>query len=314
MARALRVDRAKMIHHVLSRGNERQDIFYDEKDKKKFTELLGVIQEKYGVIVWSYVLMDNHYHLLLKMTLPNLSKVMQWLGLTYSGWFNARHSRSGHLFQGRFKNFVIQEEEYLCRLILYIHRNPLRAKMVKKIHEYSWSSYRKLGGYSSCPDWLRSENVLKRYDGKSALFRKAIIEYKEESDGLLNSLRCGILLGSQEAMRRIKNQIGKYVNREKPQTRAIKQQELLEEVIQEIAVTLGILKKELETYRYPIRGYKRQMRDILIYLLWQKTYYTLNALGKYFKIGYTSVASARKRGEIYFRKNPKLRRRINAHN
>ncbi len=82
--------------------------------------------------IYAYVLMDNHYHLILKTNHDNLSKSMQWFGATYTRRFNIKHKRTGHLFQGRFKSFIIESDIYLLRLSCYIHRNPLRAGTVNR--------------------------------------------------------------------------------------------------------------------------------------------------------------------------------------
>jgi len=79
--------------------------------------------------------MPNHHHLVLRTLRPNLSRAMPWLGVAYTNWFNARHDRSGHLFQGRFRGFVIEDESYLRQLLLYVHRNPLRAGLVERLCE-----------------------------------------------------------------------------------------------------------------------------------------------------------------------------------
>jgi len=102
------------------------------------------MSERFEIDVFAYVLMGNHYHLLLKTNRANLSRSMQWLGVTYTRRFNLRHFRSGHLFQGRFKSIIVQNDAYLMRLSWYIHRNPLRAGMVKRLGNYRWSSYKAL--------------------------------------------------------------------------------------------------------------------------------------------------------------------------
>ena len=99
------------------------------------------MSERFEVEVYAYVLMDNHYHLLLKTNKPNISNSMQWFGTTYTRRYNIRHKRSGHLFQGRFKNFLVENDEYLTLLSCYIHRNPLRAGIVRRLVDYPWSSY-----------------------------------------------------------------------------------------------------------------------------------------------------------------------------
>jgi REP element-mobilizing transposase RayT len=126
----------------LSRGNERRDIFFGDEDRRLFLDTLGDMAQRFEVDVFAYVLMDNHYHLLLRTPRANLSRAMQWLGVTYTNRINARHRRSGHLFQGRLKNMLVQNDAYLLQLSCYIHGNPLRAKMVERSVEYRWSSYR----------------------------------------------------------------------------------------------------------------------------------------------------------------------------
>lgn len=136
MTRPPRYDLPHTFYHVLSRGNERKTIFENEGDHEKFLMLLGRLPERFGLEVWSYVLMGNHYHLILKNRDGNLSRGMQWLGTSYTSYFNWKWGRSGHLFQGRFKSFVVEEESYLRQLILYVHRNPLRGGLVERLSEY----------------------------------------------------------------------------------------------------------------------------------------------------------------------------------
>src|SRR5208283_3969210 len=107
MARALRIQRPGGRYHVTARGNDRQDIFLDEGDHFHWLELLGELGERFGVRVHAYVLMDNHYHLLLETPEANLSRAMHWLNVSYSVAFNRRHRRHGHLLQGRFGAFAV---------------------------------------------------------------------------------------------------------------------------------------------------------------------------------------------------------------
>jgi REP element-mobilizing transposase RayT len=102
MARPLRIDQEDTFYHVLNRGNERRAIFRDEHDYEGFLDRLGRCSQRFGLDVLAYVLMGNHYHLLVKTHEANLSAAMQWLQVAYGSWHNRRHQRSGHLFQGRF--------------------------------------------------------------------------------------------------------------------------------------------------------------------------------------------------------------------
>ena len=99
MARPVRLDLPDSFYHVLSRGNERRRIFYSAADYEKFLELLGETVERFSTEIHAYVLMPNHYHLLLRTHYANLSRAIQWLGVSYAVWFNHKHKRSGHLFQ-----------------------------------------------------------------------------------------------------------------------------------------------------------------------------------------------------------------------
>jgi REP element-mobilizing transposase RayT len=110
MARALRIERPGGRYHVTARGNERKAIYRSDTDRAHFLELLGEATEAFGIRVHAYVLMDNHYHLLVETPEANLSQAMQWLNVSYSVWFNRRHDRAGHLFQGRFKSVVVEDD------------------------------------------------------------------------------------------------------------------------------------------------------------------------------------------------------------
>ena len=119
MARPLRIDEEDTFCHVLNRGNERRAIFRDEHDYEGFQDRLGRCSQRFSLDIFAYVLMGNHYHLLAKTHEANLSAAMQWLQVAYGSWHNHRHRRSGHLFQGRFKSFLIHETQYLQRLLLW---------------------------------------------------------------------------------------------------------------------------------------------------------------------------------------------------
>ena len=171
MARPLRIDQEDTFYHVLNRGNERRAVFRDVQDCEGFLSRLGRCSQRFSLAVYAYVLMGNHYHLLVRTREANLSAAIQWLGVSYSTWHNARHDRSGHLFQGRFKSFLITEDSYLHRLLLYIHRNPLRAGLVERLADYPWSSYRALAYSRGGPAWfdrrLVYEQVFARRSGST---------------------------------------------------------------------------------------------------------------------------------------------------
>jgi len=160
MARPWRIEYEGAYYHVLSRGNEGRDIFNDDKDRTLFIDTLGEVSDRFSVDIFAFVLISNHYHLLLRTNHANLSKAMQWLGVTYTRRFNNRHCRSGHLFQGRFKSIVVENDAYVVELSCYIHRNPLRAGIVKRLIDYKWSTYPVYAYGRKASDWLKTDLIL----------------------------------------------------------------------------------------------------------------------------------------------------------
>lgn len=310
MARPLRANRADTFHHCLNRGVERRTIFSDEVDYRRFLELLEVMAERFDLEVWSYVLMGNHYHLLVKTRKENLSEAIQWLGVSYASHFNRRYERSGHLFQGRFKSFVIEEEEYLRQLILYLHRNPLRAGIVTRLVDYPWSSYRCLAYGRSCYAWLQREAVLRLFEGKEERLRKAIQEYSREEDHLLANLRFGLVLGGEDLADWLRETVRGQRHREKPQARAVGRKESVAKVVQRLREPLGLSEEVVEEFRRPLRRRSRPLRDVLIYLVWKSTDHRLEALSEYFHVGYTTISTARVRGEEHLKRNKRVRSKV----
>jgi REP element-mobilizing transposase RayT len=164
MARQLRLDFAGGVHHVTTRGNERRPIFRSDADRRMFLQLLGVATKRFHWIVAAYVLMTNHFHLLIETPEANLSRGMQWLAGAYAMWFNRRHGRSRHLFQGRFHSFLIDRDEYFAEVLRYVVLNPVRAKMVAHPGEYRWSSYRATAGSEAAPEWLDTSAALAPFE------------------------------------------------------------------------------------------------------------------------------------------------------
>ena len=132
MARPIRVEYANAVYHVTARGNERKAIYRDDADRQRFLETIEETVERFGLAIHAFCLMPNHYHLLLQTPRANLSAAAGWLQTTYSIRFNRRHRRSGHLFQGRYKAHVVEEDAYARELIKYIHLNPVRPKDKRK--------------------------------------------------------------------------------------------------------------------------------------------------------------------------------------
>jgi putative transposase len=143
MPRAARVAPKEHIYHILTRGNNRQDVFKDEKDYKKYLELLQKYKEKYKFKPYHYVLMRNHVHLVLETTVRggSLAEIMKGINLSYAQYFKGRYRHTGHFWQDRYKSIIVSKDEYLLACGSYVELNPVRAKVVEDPKDYRWSSY-----------------------------------------------------------------------------------------------------------------------------------------------------------------------------
>jgi REP element-mobilizing transposase RayT len=310
MARPLRIEQAEGFHHVLNRGNERRAIFADDVDREAFLARLGRSAERFEIDVFAYVLMSNHYHLLLRTRRANLSPAMQWLGVSYSIGYNRRHDRCGHLFQGRFKSFIIQEDAYLYRLLLYIHRNPLRAGLVARLADYPWSSYRALAYERGGPRWFNGALVREHLGIEAREFRHAVSLYDDQQDGLLNELHYGLVLGSRMVVETLRRKMKEQVDREKPQLRQLQGAARIEDRIVACRRLLDMEEAEYHSLRQPARRAVRPRRDLLIYLLWRSGGLSLAAIGEHFQIGYPAVSMAKARAQAYLQANKRLQRQL----
>jgi len=146
MPRALRLQEAGFVHHVTNRGNDGQVIFRESSDYKQFLTLVEESRQLFPVFLYNYMIMDNHFHLLLEPKEEGaLSKFMEYVSKGYAKYFNKKYERQGHVFIGRFKSFTIQSEKYFFTSSCYIDSNPVKANIVNKPEDYAWSGYRALG-------------------------------------------------------------------------------------------------------------------------------------------------------------------------
>ncbi len=153
MTRPPRIEFPGALYHVIVRGNERKAVFHDDADRELYLGRLAHYRERYEFRLIAYCLMTNHVHLALETGDVPLSRVIHGLQSSYTQRFNWRHRRSGHLFQGRYKAFLVDAERYFFALLRYIHRNPLEARLAERVEDYGWSSdrfYRR----GRAPEWF----------------------------------------------------------------------------------------------------------------------------------------------------------------
>ncbi len=148
---------------MTSRGNERREIVCDDEDRRRFVRILGDTVIRARWILHAWVLMSNHYHLLVETPEPTLSKGAKRLNQSYAEAFNERHERVGHLFQGRFKGILVERESHLLELVRYIVLNPVRAHCVRIAGDYEWSNYHATAGLRAAPSWLEIAWTLKQF-------------------------------------------------------------------------------------------------------------------------------------------------------
>ena len=131
MPRVARKISISKVYHIILRGNDRQDIFFEEQDYRKFLKLVNNAKEKYQYEIYTYCLMTNHVHLIVYDKNNQISKIMQSMEVAYSSYFAKKYGKEGHLFQNRFLSKNVESKEYLYRLCKYIHQNPLKAGISK---------------------------------------------------------------------------------------------------------------------------------------------------------------------------------------
>jgi len=313
MGRAWRIEFEGALYHVMSRGNEGNDIFLEDKDRRIFFKALSEISERFEIDIIAYVLMNNHYHLLIRTGRANLSKAMQWLGVNYTRRFNDRHARSGHLFQGRFKSILVQNDAYLMQLSCYIHRNPIRAKVVERLAHYRWSSYPIYAyGYQS-PEWLSTGLILSQFIEKDRhrAYRQKVQRYAKEEKRLWEDFRHGLILGSKKYVDKVRQTyLPHSAHDEIPQQKSLAREfnpsTLLVEASKKLKCDLKALK---EANRVSTQD--KENRDLLIYVLWKTGTVTNSVIGDLFGITYSSVSHSVKSTRLKLEKNRQLKNKFN---
>jgi putative transposase len=293
MARQWRIEYAGGIYHILSRGNQKQIIFKNNKDREQFIDILGIASIRFSIEIYAFVLMGNHYHILLKTKKANLSKAMQWIGSTYTRKFNIRHQQIGHLFQGRFKSILVENETYLLRLSYYIHRNPLRAGLVKRLADYQWSSYNAYAyKKSTFPNWLNIKFILSRFTSKDQhrSYRLKAQNYSDENKQIWEDVKHGLIFGSEQFIEKIKNKfLKKNKDLELPQHNQLKNDFDINQFIDQASKILNCRILEEKVSRHSPAIFKEN-RDLTVYYLKQYSELSNQIIGDKFSISYSAVS------------------------
>jgi putative transposase len=182
MPRKPRVEYFGAFYHVITRGNQRQNLFHDDKDREFYLDRLEQYRKRYRFTIYAYVLMSNHVHLLIETGKTPLSKIMQGLQFSYTRYFNRRYRKIGHLFQGRYRAIICDREEYLLELVRYIHLNPARMKRPSAVGEHRWSSH---GAYLGAASVVKVDtpSVLERFSSRVGRAREGYLRFIKEGEG-----------------------------------------------------------------------------------------------------------------------------------
>ena len=335
MARPLRLNLPGGFYHVTSRGNERKEIFAGEEELEKFVGYLPEWITRYRLRLHGYVMMANHYHLLVETEEGNLSRAMQWLNTSYAQWYNRKHQRVGHLLQGRFQGILVDWPAWGLELSRYLHLNPVRvsrpglgkgrrgqarrggvrsasALQVEErwqcLNAYRWSSYGAYVGSCEKPDWLTCQDLWQRIGGSRRPAARAYRKYVEQ--GLLEdvplepwqNLKGQMVLGDEEFVTQVQEWLAGD-RREQPGLAALTLRPGWEEVL---GVVEGLKGERWEEFR------DRQgdrTRDVVLWLARRYAGLKLAELGALAGgLDYRSVGSALRYLEEAQKQDPRLRR------
>ena len=308
MARALRLEFEGAVYHLLGRGNARQKIFESDGDRTQFLNLVEKSIDRFNVGVLAFVLMANHFHLVAQTREANLSRWMHWLTVSYTMYFNWRHGRSGHLFQGRYKGFVVEPGgEYLLGLSRYVHLNPVRGKVLgrgtpkerrERLREYRWSSYRGYAGLGSRYGFIEEEMILGALDGLRRVGNKDRRRYRgfveeglvREIENPFEAVEWQTVLGSESFAQKVRDGLRGMKGERREMTavrRGRRERKEPLKMVEEVAKSYGVEKEAL----LKRGGYGMEARNVAMALVWERCDVSLREIGEIFGgLDYAAVA------------------------
>jgi putative transposase len=201
MARPLRLHAPGMLHHVMSRGNDKREMFVDDVDYARYLTLLERSARRFSVTVNGYCLMPNHVHLLLRPTVHPLSRLMQHVNSAYCGWFNRRHGRVGHVLQGRYKAQIVEGGPSFLRVLRYVMLNPVAAGKVARAADWPWSSFGHTAGLASTPTFLALADVWDTFDPADRTHAQHSFQRFVDGDSVGSEPARGLVMGSDGFVR-----------------------------------------------------------------------------------------------------------------
>jgi REP element-mobilizing transposase RayT len=296
----------------MNRGRRHENIFTDKTDYALFIELLMELSGLFQVRISAYCLMSNHYHLLLQTPKGNLSRSMQRLNSIYSQRYNRKHGFDGPLFRGRYKSILVSADSYLLQLMRYIHKNPVRAGMVKAMEDYLWSSYPGYLSYAKKWDWLNKDPIFALLTPKKKGRLGEFVKFMGREDSaevtqIFSKQRLPALFGPNNFIARIKE--ARYFNQrdyEIPESKRMVPE--AETIIAAVCRYYAVEPQDLLITR---RGVFNKPRAVAVYLVRQLRGDELNTIKTLFGINtYSTVSSIIQKVAVMVTKDRKLRDEI----
>ena len=294
MSRPLRIDYPNAWHHVMNRARRGQDLFVDKADYQQFIDLLQETTDLFNVNVAAYCLILTHYHLMLQTPDANLSRCMRHLNGVYTQRYNVSHSCDGTLFRGRYKSILVDADNYVLQLVRYIHRNPLKAGLVKRLDQYVWSSHKGYLSKAKKWNWLYKHFVLDmlttQINSQIQIYKQFMAQEQDEDlVRVLDGNNPPSMLGSEKFISWIKDRFfKKKKDKEVPASKELAPD--LDTIISEVSRYYKVRPTKLKAVR---RGIENEPRDVAMYLIRSMRAEPLMRVGANFGLNqYSSVSSA----------------------
>jgi len=305
MARPHRLQAEDCFYHITSRGDDRKKIFLHGTDYGKFLEYVITAKERFKFYLHAYCLMDNHYHLFLETTQANLSQIMHYINGAYTIYYNVKRKRCGHLFQGRFKSILVEQDAYFSELTRYMHLNPVRAKIVVNPSDYPWSSYNAYR--QSKNDGIIDINRVKQFLSMDLRQYRGFVEDVKDCPDPLKNVYAGFILGGARFIKDKLNQLRDEVeSKDFAHKRAVKNIVELREVINAVAAYFKLDSEQI------CKSNKRPMtaKKVALYLLRRKTGLTNAQIGVSFGMKLAAVSKAALSFERQMAENKGLKKMV----
>ncbi len=301
MARPLRIQYPGAFYYITQYGNERKAVFKSADDYAHFLEILKTSMATYSTAIHGFVLLKNHFHLLLETPLGNLSEFMRHLNITYAAYFNRIYRRKGHIYAGRYKSVVLEKELYLLPLSQYLHLNPIMVGMQKRrsrsirnafLPTWKWSSLPGFMGNYPRYHFVNHQLVLDPFGGDTPQGRwnytETLLELPEQGLRLKSKIIGQSILGSGEFVREMKKRNGASLSHQQPGVKKIGRFLVQERILME-------LERGLHCGRDQLLKVPGNRRSIAMDMLYRYGGLTNPAIAGLMNLDYTSISLARKK-------------------